>query len=207
MDINIPEKYREEFDRSADFAVKTGKFTVKELSAELNVGELVASIMIGYMEKTGHVTKGKSDDVRRAKISEEEREKMGRKKENYTPIPDPEPEKFVPEVEEKELTVTDIIPEKLTFFKKSLSAGEGFVIISDTEDVAISLDDISKIFVRRPSLLKKGALIFSTESELSSQKPEERADAVLFEKKDLEEALSLAERLSERLGVEVKIYR
>ena len=79
MKINIHEKHREEFDKAADFAVSAEKFTVKELAEALEISELGAAIMVGYMEKTGLVTKGKSGDVRRARIDRTEWERLEKK--------------------------------------------------------------------------------------------------------------------------------
>ncbi|MBQ7897145.1 MAG: hypothetical protein IJ323_01845 [Clostridia bacterium] len=201
MNIKIPDKYREEFDRSADFAVRTGKFTVKELASELEMGELAASIMVGYMEKTGLVTKGKLDDVRRAKISLEEWERLERKIENYEPLPDPEPEKFHTEAKEISLTLEDVIPEGLAFYKKEISAKESFIILKGQEEVRINVDDISAVFLIKPRLFKKGALVFSAEKELGGEKLSRRADTVLFGGKDFEKAEKLALAITERLGI------
>lgn len=201
MKINIPEKHREEFDRAADFAVIAEKFTVKELAEALEISELAAAIMVGYMEKTGLVTKGKSDDVRRAKLNASEWEAIGKKIENYEPKPDPVPEIFVPDVKEEKLFLSDILPEPLTFYKKRILAEDEFLVLEGEETVRISADDISAIFLVKPKLFKKGALIFSPEKELSKKKPKERADTLLFYKKDFGKALSIAEKLSVRLSV------
>ena len=204
MNIKIPEKHREEFDRSADFAVKAQKFTVKELAEALEMGELGASIMVGYMEKTGLVTKGKLDDVRRAKITEEEWERLDKKIENYEPLPDPEPEKFHAEAKETVITLSDIIPERLKFYKKELFAEDSFVVLKGDTEIRINIDDISALFLIRPRLFRKGALVFSAENELSSAKSSLRADTVLFKKKDLKWVKTLASALSERLGISLK---
>lgn len=204
MNVNIPEKYREEFDRSADFAVEKEKFTPSELAEHLGKGVLVASIMVGYMEKAGLVTKGKSDDVRRARITLEEWESIGRNIERYEPVPEPEPEVFVAEtVDSTELTVSDIIPEEMTFIKKTLSAEDGFIVLCDRESkIAISLEDISVIFLRKGSLFKKGYISFSANGEKPTD-PKLSADTLLFKKKDYDSVKELAERVAERLGTEV----
>lgn len=203
MKINIPEKHREEFDRAADFAINAEKFTVKELAKALSISELAAAIMVGYMEKTGLVTKGKSDDVRRAKIDFSEWERLGKKIENYEPKPEPVPEVFLPDVKEEKLFLSDILPEPLNFYKKRLFAEDAFLIFEGEESFRISADDISAVFLVKPRLFRRGALIFSAEKELSKKKPRERADALLFSKKDFEKALTLAERLSEKLCVDL----
>lgn len=205
MNIRIPDKYREEFDRSADFAVRAEKFTIKELAEALEMGELAASIMVGYMEKTGLVTKGKLDDVRRARITAEEWERLDKKIENYEPLPEPEPEKFHTEVKEVRVTLEDIIPEKLPFYKKTLEAKDSYVILSGEEEVRISLDDISAFFLVKPRLFRKGALVFSSEKELSRGKLSMRADTLLFVKKDYEKAKKLAEALAQRLGIPLNL--
>ncbi len=203
MKINIPEKHREEFDRAAEFAVKAEKFTVKELSEALEISELGAAIMVGYMEKTGLVTTGKSGDVRRARIDMAEWERLDKKIENYEPAPEPVPEVFVPEAKEEILVLSDILPEALSFYKKKLYVEDSFLVIEGEDVIKISADDISAIFLIKPRLFRKGALIFSSEKELSKKKIKERADTALFSKKDYNKALSLAEKLSERLATDL----
>ncbi len=203
MKINIPENHREEFDRAADFAVSAERFTVKELSEALEISELGAAIMVGYMEKTGLVTEGKSGDVRRAKIDAAEWERLEKKIENYEPAPEPVPEVFLPEVKEEVLILSDILPEPVGFYKKRLWAEDSFLVLEGEDTVRISAHDISALFLIKPKLFKKGALIFSFEKELTKKKVKERADAILLTKKDFEKALSLAERLSERLSVKL----
>lgn len=201
MKINIPEKHREEFDRAADFAVNAEKFTVKELAASLSISELTAAIMVGYMEKAGLVTEGKSGDVRRARIDRAEWERLDKKIENYEPKPEPVPEVFLPEAKEEILLLSDILSEPISFYKKRLWAEDSFLVLEGEDTVRISVDDVSAIFLIKPGFFRKGALIFSPEKELSKKKPRERADTLLFSKKNFGEVLATAERLSERLSI------
>ncbi len=179
--INIPDKYREEFDRSADFAVNSGKFTVKELAEHLGVGELVASIMVGYMEKTELVTKGKLGEVRRARIGVDEWKRIGKKIENYIPVPEEiEEEKPLPEIERQK------------FGNKEIYVTESGVVLFEEEEVLVKYEDITEISVIRPKFLKKGAIIFSPEKEVKLH----------FKKKEKERAEKIAEILGNYLGVE-----
>ncbi len=200
MKINIPEKYREEFDRSADFAVASGKFTPKELAEHLGVGELVASIMIGYMEKTGLVTKGKNDEVRRARISAEEWEKIEKKIENYIPVPEKEAVEALPLASENELPII----ENESFFEKRVTLTRDTLLLEGLDRVEIALRDIAKIFILKPRFLKKGVAVFSASVELDGGRHAGRADAVTFKKKDFERMEALAERLSEYLGIQIE---
>ncbi len=203
MKINIPEKYREEFDRSADFAVASGKFTPKELAEYLGVGELVASIMIGYMEKTELVTKGKNDEVRRARISTKEWERIEKKIENYIPVPEKEVVETLPIATENELPLI----ENESFFEKSVTLTPDSLVLEGRERVEIALRDVAKIFILKPRFLKKGVAVFSASAELDGVRQAGRADAVTFKKKDTERMESLAERLSEYLGIQVEKYK
>lgn len=200
MKINIPEKYREEFDRSADFAVNSGRFTTKELAEHLGVGELVASIMIGYMEKTELVTKGKSDEVRRARINAEEWERIGKKIENYIPLPEEE------RVEELPLPSVVELPavKNELFFKKSVTLTPDALVIEGEERVEIALRDVAKIFVIKPRVFKKGTVVFSADAELVGKNKRDRADAVAFKKKDAERMQGIIEKISEYVGVSVE---
>ena len=202
--IKIPEKHRGEFDRCAEFAVKAGRFTVKELAEELEIGELVASIMVGYMEKTGLITKGRLDDVRKARITSEQWEAMDKRIENYEPLPEIVEEKFHAEIKEIALTLEDIIPEKALFYKSEISAQDSFITIKGKEELTLPLDDIRTLFFIEPRLFRKGAVVFSTEESLSSKKLTLRADAVIFKKKDSEKVKKLASAISERLGIPLK---
>ncbi len=202
MNINIPEKQRQEFDRAANYAVEHQTFTPSELAVHLNTGVFVASIMVGYMEKASLVTKGKGDDVRRAKITPEEWDAIDRKIENYVPVPEPEPETFVAQPEDNtEIDITDIIPQKISFFKKTLLAEEGFITIEEKDiSTAIATEDISTVFLHKGGFFRKGTLTLSSDSQIPV-KAKLRADTVCFKKKDYSTVKELAEKLSERLGI------
>lgn len=182
--INIPDKYRNEFDRSADFAINSGKFTVKELAEYLEVSELVASIMIGYMEKTELVTKGKLGEVRRARIGVDEWERIGKKIENYTPVPE---EKPLPEIERQ------------LFIKKEIYVTESALVLGENE---IKYEDIREIFVFKPTLFKKGAAVFSCDN-VTPKDLKKRKDIFFFKKKEEQRALKLCEQLASWLGIKI----
>ena len=199
MNINIPEKYREVFDRSADFAVISGKFTPKELAKYLGVGELVASIMVGYMEKSELITKGKNDEVRRAKINLEEWERIEKKIENYIPPKEEEKESFpvAPTV-----PLPEIKGER--FFGGVLTLLQDILVIEGKEKREIALRDIEKIFILKPRFLRKGVAVFSSEREISLKKCHLRADALIFKKKETEKINAICKEISEYLGVAVE---
>lgn len=201
MDIKIPEKHREEFDRAADVAIALEKFTPKDLSEALGISELAAAIMVGYMEKAKLVTEGKSGDVRRAKIDMAEWERLGKKIENYTPLPEPEPEIFRTEAKDVSFDLTDIIPQSISFYKKKLWAEENAFVLEGEDLIRIPADGLSTLFFIKPRLFKKGAVVFSSEKELSKKKLSTRADTVLFKKRDFSSALTLAEKISHELSV------
>lgn len=199
--INIPDKYREEFDRSADFAVNTGKFTVKELAEHLGVGELVASIMVGYMEKTGLVTKGKAEDVRRARIDCEGWERIGKKIENYIPLPEEEP-KAQPEEQAEERALPEV--ERQSFCKKEIYVTDEGIVLVEKEETKIKYEDIAQVFVIKPAFLKKGAVVFSCDKEVPQKKGlKERSDSFVFSKGDYERAEKTAQIIANWLGVKV----
>lgn len=207
MSIKIPEKQRAEFDRAALLAIEKVTFTPSELAEELGMGVFVASIMVGYMEKSGLATKGKGDDVRRAKITLEEWDAIGRKIENYQPAPEPEPEIFVPEAEDDTtVDLSDIITEELFFIKKKLGASEGFITLSEGEvDTQIAFDDISVIFLHRGRFFSKSTMTFSSESE-KPVKVKQRADTVLFKNREYTQIKELAEKIAQRLGIRVEEF-
>ena len=199
--INIPDKYREEFDRSADFAVASEKFTVKELAQHLGVGELVASIMIGYMEKTGLVTKGRFDEVRRARIDMAEWERIEKKIENYIPLPEVEE---VKEIKDEQVTLPEI--ERQSFIKKEIYVTDSALMLSDKEETAINYEDIREIFVFEPTLFKKGAIVFSCDNIAPRYKDlKSKRGLFFFKKKEKERALKLAEELASWLGVKITL--
>ncbi len=205
--INVPEKYREEFDKSADFAIIKGKFTPGELAEFLETSELVASIMIGYMEKAGLITKGKNDDVRSARITLEEWEQLGKRIENYQPLPEPEPEAFEQATEqEPEITLDDLIDDGLVFIKKKLGTGEGYITVTEADCVtAIAFEDIATVFLHKGGLFTKSAITFSSDSMIP-QSPKLRADTLLFANKDYKKIKNIAEAIASRLGISLTEY-
>ena len=118
MNINIPENYREEFDRAVDFALDKEYFTPKELAEYLEKSVLVASIMIGYMEKAGLITEGKNDEVRHTLITKGNWQSIGGKIENFTPPPKEEKKTFTPVILDKTaVDLSDIFEEAFIFGK------------------------------------------------------------------------------------------
>lgn len=204
MNVNIPEKYRNEFDKATDFAVEKQTFTPSELAEHLGVGELVASIMIGYMEKAGFVTKGKSNDVRRAKTSLEEWNAIDRDIERFVPAPEPEPEVFTADTEDStEIDFTDILSGETDFFNKALGTENGLITITDKEGkIAIAPEDIATLFIHRGGLFAKGTLTLSPDREIPVR-AKTRADTLTFKKGDYDSVKALAQSIAERLGVEV----
>lgn len=206
MNLNIPPQFRQEFDRSADFAIEKESFTPSELAAYLDRGVLVASIMVGYMEKAELVTRGKGEDVRHARITLAEWEAIDKKIENYEPVPEPEPEPEPIPIPEPELTVADIITHKLNFIGKVLTAESSLVVLEDGEGrTDIKLDSISTLYLHRGKWFGRNTLTFSSDGEVP-HRTKQRRDTVAFKKRDWEKVRGLAEAIAERLEIEVKLY-
>lgn len=214
MNINIPGQFRTEFDSSANFAVEKGAFTPTELAEHIGRGVFVASIMVGYMEKAGLVTKGKGEDVRYARITLEEWDAIGRSIENY--VPAPETEVFsrseavfesVPEpVHNPIITVTDIITDKMEFIGKTIWAEEGIIAVDDGNiRTDIFLDSISALYIHKGKWLGKNTLTFSSDAVVPV-KAKLRADTVAFKKRDWLRVKELADNLAQRLEIEVKTF-
>lgn len=206
MNLNIPSQFRQEFDRSVDFAVEKEDFTPSELAEYLGRGRLPAEMMIRYMEKAELVTKGKGDDLRHARITPEEWDAIGRRLENYVPVPEPVKASEPEEVPEPPLTVADIIAETLEFNGRTLFAEEGLIVIEDGEGRSeLPLESISAIFMHRGRWLGKSTLTFSTDGA-TPEKAKGRRDTVTFKKRDWDRVKELADSLAERLETEVKLY-
>lgn len=208
MNFKIPQKQRAEFDRAAALAIKKETFTPLELSEELGTSEFIASIMVGYMEKAKLVTKGKGNDVRRARLTMEEWQAIDCMIENF--IPEPEPKITLPIATEPEplpeITVTDLIPEEIRLTGKTLFAEDGFITITERGSrVAIPLNDVSYLIYRKCGFFRKGSLSFSVDRE-PVKKPKKRADTVCFGKKQSEEIHALAVKLAQRLEAELIEY-
>lgn len=201
MNINIPEKHRQEFDKSADFVIEKGSATPEELATHLGTGVFVASIMIGYLEKASLVTKGRGNERRNAKITPEQWDFIDKQIERFEPIPEP-----VLTEEVKETDISDIIPEKLRFLKKTLYAEEGFITIEcGKEKTAILPDDVTVIFLHKGGLFSKSTMTFSTDGE-TPVKAGKRADTVSFKNGIFEEVTAFAKKLGERIEAEIKIF-
>lgn len=192
MNVKIPEKYRKEFDISADFAVEKQSFKPSELAEHLGTGVLVASIMVGYMEKAEFVSKGKNDDVRRAAISADEWEAIGRNIDMYEP--------------KVKLILDDIITKPLQFTNKLLFVKEDKIIISKgEEEISFLAENVKTIFIKKGFWLFKGCITFSQDTEMPV-KAKKRSDSMLFKACDLDSVRALADRLAERLGIKVIEY-
>ncbi|MBR6633772.1 MAG: hypothetical protein IKL05_05670 [Clostridia bacterium] len=204
MNVNIPEKYRTEFDKATDFAVEKQVFAPSELAEHLGTGVLVASIMVGYMEKAGFVTKGKSDDVRRVKISLEEWDAIDRDIERFVPPYEPEPQVFTADTEDNtEIDFTDILSAETALFNKKLGTENGLITITDKEGkIAIAPEDIATLFLHRGGLFAKGTLTLSPDRE-TPVKAKLRADTLAFKKRDYNQVKALAQGIAEKLGVEI----
>lgn len=202
MNLNIPSQFRQEFDRSADFAVEKEAFTPSELAEYLGRGRLSAEMMIRYMEKAELISKGKGEEVRRSRITAEEWDKIGRNVDNYLPAPEPE---IIPEPE-PQLTVIDIITEKLDFIGRALWAEESLIVLEDGNGrTDIALDSISALYIHKGKWFGKSTLTFSAEDEVPVR-ARLRADTVTFKKRDWDRIKALADALAERLEIEVKTY-
>lgn len=180
MPINIPENHRENFDRSASFAIEMGEVTPSSLAEHLGTSTLVSSIMIGYMEKAGLVTKGKNDEPRHARITPAEWEAIGRSIENYTPAP----EDVAEEEEKEETTPEEIVKEELYFLGKARFTflGEVAGFFNNGEKGNFNLAELETIRLKKPRLFFKGTLtlIFQDSVERVRFKRSERATAELI---------------------------
>ena len=91
--ICIPEKYREDFKKTLDTAVRLKKFTAKTLADEMGISSLNAAIFIGFMDKYSFIYPSGKSAEKTVCISEEEWENIGRDIDAYTPpvLPEEEP--------------------------------------------------------------------------------------------------------------------
>lgn len=200
MNIIIPQKHRQEFDKSADFVIEKGSTTPEELAEYLGTGVFVASIMIGYLEKTELITKGKGNEERKARITPEAWDFIDKNIEKYEPAPQPIAE------ESHEIDISGILPEKLQFIKKTLFVEEGFITIeSKKEKTAIAPEDITVIFLHKGNLFSKSTMTFSTDGDVP-KKAKQRADTVSFKNGIFGEIHAFAEKFAEIIEAEVKIY-
>lgn len=199
MNIKIPEQFKPEFNKSADFAVEQGEFTPLQLAEYLGRGRLPAEMMVRYMENAGLITKGKGDEPRRARVTLEEWEALDRSIENYNPAPEQKPEVPI-------ITLDDIITDKIEFIGKTLhSEGSAIVISEGEKQTAVQLEDIKAIYLHKGWLFSKSTMTFSCDEE-KPVKAKRRDDTVLFRNKDFEIIKKLADIMAGRLGTEVKIY-
>ena len=192
MNINIPENYREEFDRAVDFALDKEYFTPKELAEYLEKSVLVASIMIGYMEKAGLITEGKNDEVRHTLITKGNWQSIGGKIENFTPPPKEEKKTFTPVILDKTaVDLSDIFEEAFIFGKIEVSYLNPNLFFSGEE---VCPDEIQSVLVEKGGLFKKGQLIFTLLCGDEKKIP--------LKKKEFDKALRLKGLLDEKLGLQ-----
>lgn len=187
MPINIPENHRENFDRSASFAVEMGEVTPSSLAEHLGTSTLVSSIMIGYMEKAGLVTKGKNDEPRHARITPDEWEAIGRSIENYTPAPE-----AVAEEEEAEVSPEEEVKEELCFLGKARFTflGEVAGFFNNGEKGNFNLSELDSIRLKKPFLFFKGTLKLTFKDG--------KVEKVRFKRKESELAEQIFGRVAKR---------
>lgn len=185
MKTQIPEKYRKEFDISADFAVEKQSFRPSELADHLGTGVLVASILVGYMEKAELVTKGKNDAVRTAMITMSEWDAIGRNIDLYEPKP--------------KISLEDVIPMPITVGNRSISAKADRVFI---DEKSITAEELKAIYLHKGFWFFKSYITFSKDAE-PPVKPKKRDDTVMFAGREYGNMKQLAERLAERININV----
>ena len=190
MNINIPEKYRQEFDKAVLFAVERGAFTPKELASHLGASELTASIMIGYMEKALLVTGGKLNDERRALITLTEWVSIDGKIENYVPK-EPEEKEQIPQ----QVLVDEPTLEPLFVKGACVSVSEGsFVFEKGADNKKIPVASLAGITVAKPRLFRRGRVVFSFEDGAQTE-------VIYFRKKEHKMVLSYVDELREAFSL------
>ena len=189
MSVKIPESYREEFDKAMDFAVEKETFTPTQLAEYLEKSVMVASIMIGYMDKAGIITHGKNDDVRRVKVTPDEWMALDKNVENFVPPVEPVPEVFVPETVDLTLTdLSDILPEREKFFGGEIYFENGELFVAGD---SVASSELSSVTLIPPRFLKKGVLVFLSDTGKEIVLP--------FKKKELDRAKALADGISGKI--------
>ena len=198
MNITIPEKHREQFDLAANFAIEKETFTPDELAAHMNTSVLVASIMVGYMEKAGLITKGKGNDVRRAKITLDEWQAIDCSIDLFEPAPEPIQSVFVANAEAvKTIDIASLIPSERLFIKKTLSAEGESIIIDDGVPFAIPIDEITEIYLRRGGLFSKGYITFTADGS--------KISTLTFKNRYYKKIKAFAEAFAEAIGSKITV--
>jgi hypothetical protein len=168
----VPEKYRELFSLALDSAVKLGSFSDATLAEALNISKLNAAILIGFMEKCEFIYPASKNEVKSARLSEEEWEKIGRNIDNYVPSP----------IEEK-TPVFVLTPFKRLCFlaKKQLEVfDEGIEISTPRETHIIPADEVCVPHFKKATFWKKGYIFFGADPDANLKNS---PNALFFKKK------------------------
>ncbi len=200
MKINIPENHKQQFDKAIEYAIVAQSFTPADLAAHLGTGEFSASIMVGYLEKAGVVTKAKGNGTRLSRLTADAWQELGCCLDSY------EPEEITEIYEapsiEIQRPVYSIDTSGLSFKGKTLSFEDGCFILSDgTSSHRMEADSIAAIYLHRAGIIGNCTLTLSTDGKIPS-KAKCRPDTLIFAKRDYDTVFAFAESTAEQLQIQ-----
>lgn len=170
----VPEKYRDDFNKALDAAVRLESFTAVTISEELNISRLNAAILIGFMDKYGFLYPSAKNEVKTARISSEEWEAIGKDIEKYAP---PTEEKA------KEFLLTPV-PSITGIYRKTVEVKpEGIMITSRKASMFIPADEATLPHFRKAKTLSRGFIYFGEERPKSARQANKSLASLMFGKK------------------------
>ena len=169
--VKIPEKYRDDFNKSLNAAVKLGSFSDTTLAEELGISRLNAAILIGFMDKYEFLYPSSKNEVKAVRLTEEEWEEIGCDIDRYVPTP----------IEEKavfRLTPLELIKgcDKKTVEIKA----DGVMITSRTTSMFIPAEEVTLPHYRQAKFLSRGFIYFGEECPASAKEASRALTSLVF---------------------------
>lgn len=173
--FNVPEKYREDFQKALDKAVELGSFSDATLAQELNISRLNAAILIGFMEKYEFLYPSAKNEVKSVRLASDEWEKIDRDIERYVPA----------SLEEKEpeflLTPTPTIT---ALYKKTIEVSEEGIMIRDTKtSMFIPAEEVKLPYFRKAGFFRRGFIYFGEVCPKNARQASKNFGALIFRRK------------------------
>ncbi len=172
--IKIPEKYREDFERALNVAVKLGSFSDTALAEALNISKLNAAILIGFMDKYEFLFPSSKNEVKAVRLTEEQWEDIGCDISRYVPQP----------IEEKQDFRLTPIPAITGIGKKTIEIkSEGIMICRKGTSMFIPAEEVTLPHYKKAALFSRGFIYFGEERPKNAREASRALTSLIFNRK------------------------
>ncbi|MBR5459854.1 MAG: hypothetical protein IKV53_03230 [Clostridia bacterium] len=172
--IKIPEKYREDFERALNVAVKLGSFSDTALAEALNISKLNAAILIGFMDKYEFLFPSSKNEVKAVRLNEEQWEAIGCDISRYVPQP----------IEEKQVFRLTPVPAITGLGKKTVEVkSEGVMICHKGTSMFIPAEEVTLPHYKKATLFSRGFIYFGEERPKNARLASHALTSLIFNRR------------------------